>query len=157
MPHDSLIKIYNAIALPHFDYCSSLWDSCGKGLKDKLQKLQNRASQIITCSGYEIRSVDMLVQLGWQKPEGHWLANKATLMCKITHNLAPSYLSDKFSTRDTVHGYNTRGNLINLSIPNFLKSSVVYRGATCSNSLPEDLKASPNIDLFKKKISSQNL
>ena len=92
VPCDSLIKIYNAIVLPHFDYCSSLWNSCGKGLKDKLQKLQNRGSRIITCSGYEIRSVDTLVQLGWQKLEDHWLANKATLMYKITHSLAPLYL-----------------------------------------------------------------
>ena len=29
--------------MPHFDYCSPLWDTCGKELHDKLQKYQNRA------------------------------------------------------------------------------------------------------------------
>ena len=82
-----------------------------------------------------------------------------SLIYKITDNLTHSYFSEKFSTRDTVHDYNTRGNLINLSIPkpntNFLKSSLVYGGAICWNSLPEDLKASPNIDVFKKNIKSK--
>ncbi len=34
--------IYNAIAQPYFDYCNPLWDNCGIGLKDRLQKFQNR-------------------------------------------------------------------------------------------------------------------
>ena len=41
---------------PYFDYCSPLWDTCGKQLKDKLQKIQNRAGRIITGSSYHVRS-----------------------------------------------------------------------------------------------------
>ena len=42
VPVDALKKVYYAVIQPHFDYCSSVWDNCNKGFKQKLQKLQNR-------------------------------------------------------------------------------------------------------------------
>ncbi len=39
VPVDALKKVYYAIKQPHFDYCSSVWDNCNKGFKEKLQKL----------------------------------------------------------------------------------------------------------------------
>ena len=35
VPVDTLQTIYNALIQPYFDYCSSLWDNCGKLLQDK--------------------------------------------------------------------------------------------------------------------------
>ena len=52
--------LYNAIIQPYFDYCSRLWDNWGTGLKDRLQKYQNRAARVITGSTYDIRSSDLL-------------------------------------------------------------------------------------------------
>ena len=57
------------MVLPHFDYCSNVWDNCGAVLKNKLQKLQNRATRIITKSGYEIRSSEIITNLGWSDLE----------------------------------------------------------------------------------------
>ena len=34
----------------------ALWDNCGGGLKNKLQRLQNRAARVITGSTFDIRS-----------------------------------------------------------------------------------------------------
>ena len=42
------LQIYQALILPHFDYCSSVWGDCNLTLSDKLQKLQNRAARAIT-------------------------------------------------------------------------------------------------------------
>ena len=47
VPLETLKLIYNALVQPYFDYCSPLWDNCGGGLKDKLQRLQNRAARVI--------------------------------------------------------------------------------------------------------------
>ena len=44
------LQIYQALILPHFDYCSSVWGDCNLTLSDKLQKLQNRAARAITRS-----------------------------------------------------------------------------------------------------------
>ena len=59
----TLIKVYNAIILSHFDYCSLVWDECADYLLTKLQKLQNRAARIITGSSYETNSEDILSEL----------------------------------------------------------------------------------------------
>ena len=63
VPLYNLGNLYNSHAQPHFDYCYPLWDTCGKKLKDKLQKIQNRAGRVITGSSYDIRSVDVLIFL----------------------------------------------------------------------------------------------
>jgi hypothetical protein len=52
-------NIYNAIVLSHFDYCSLVWSNCCKYLIDKLQKLQNRAAQIITEAVTEIPEAEI--------------------------------------------------------------------------------------------------
>ena len=44
----SALQIYQALILPHFDYCSSVWGDCNLTLSDKLQRLQNRAARAIT-------------------------------------------------------------------------------------------------------------
>ena len=46
------IQIYNALIIPHFDYCSPVWDCLSGYLSDKLQKSQNRAARVITKSPF---------------------------------------------------------------------------------------------------------
>ena len=45
--HNTLICAYNALVLPHFDYCCEFWDIINLTLCNRLQKLQNRAPRII--------------------------------------------------------------------------------------------------------------
>ena len=46
---DTLKSLYCTSISPRFDYCSSVWNNCSITLQNKLQKLQNKASRIITC------------------------------------------------------------------------------------------------------------
>jgi hypothetical protein len=46
--HNTLIHAYNALILPHLDYCCDVWDTIGATLSDRLQKLQNWAARVIT-------------------------------------------------------------------------------------------------------------
>ena len=36
---ETAIQIYDALIMPHFDYCSIVWDCLSGSLSDKLQKL----------------------------------------------------------------------------------------------------------------------
>ena len=38
-PHQALIRMYEALILPYFDYCSEVWGCLGKCLSSRLQKL----------------------------------------------------------------------------------------------------------------------
>ena len=62
----TLKMIYNALILPHFDYCSLVWSNSSETLKLNLQKLQNRAARVITGDNYDVRSKQILLKLGWK-------------------------------------------------------------------------------------------
>ena len=117
MPLNTLIDIYASIILPHFDYCSTVWDNCRKGLRDQLQKLQNRAARIITRSNYEIRSSQILIKLNWPTLEDRRMKQKSCLMFKVFHKLTPSYLSQLFHRANLLHSHGTRGHDYNFIIP----------------------------------------
>ena len=60
---ETAIQIYNALIIPHFDYCSPVWDCLSGYLSDKLQKLQNRAARAITKSPFDTNSNHLLSTL----------------------------------------------------------------------------------------------
>ena len=80
VPPEKLKLTYEALVQPHFNYCSPLWDNCGTGLKDKLQKFQNRVTRAITGSTCDIRSIDVLDQLGWETLEQKRTYTKSMLI-----------------------------------------------------------------------------
>ena len=69
VPLPTLKMLYNAIIQPYFDYCSPLWDNCGMGLKDRLQKYQNLALRVITADTYDTRSSVLHENLNWKSLE----------------------------------------------------------------------------------------
>ena len=47
VPHQTLLRMYEALIAPYFDYCSRVRGCMGKGLCDRLRRLQNRAGRVI--------------------------------------------------------------------------------------------------------------
>ena len=111
------LQIYQALILPHFDYCSPVWDELSVTLSDKLQKLQNRAARVITRSSYQYdtSSSILLNRRNWHNLSTRRKKLKATLMFKIIKGLSPEYLQDLFSIRSTK--YNLRDSEIKLNLP----------------------------------------
>ena len=63
---ETLQFLYNSMFQPYFEYCSLVWSNGGESLKEKLQKLQNRAAVVITGDTYDIRSKYILKKLNWK-------------------------------------------------------------------------------------------
>ena len=55
VPMHTLESVYKSLVQPYFDYCSPFRDTCGKLLRDKLQKFQSRAARVVTGANYESR------------------------------------------------------------------------------------------------------
>jgi len=47
LPPDTKENIYNAMVLPHLDYCSVVWQECMKDLRSQLERVQNYGMRII--------------------------------------------------------------------------------------------------------------
>ena len=140
----TLIKVYNAIILSHFDYCSLVWDECADYLLTKLQKLQNRAARVITGSSYETKSEDILRELNWQPLKERFRIKKAMFAYNVRNNdKLPQSMINKFKTKDNSK-YNLRNNYTDFVLEkpktNFMKKSITYSAALLWNKLPKRAK-----------------
>ena len=113
IPFDTRVNMYNALVMPYINYCSAVWGNINKGLADKLQKMQNRVARILTFSNYEVGLSVLLDELGWERLEYARLKNLAGTMCKIRHDLSPSYLRQIFTNTSNVHSHNHRNSKVN--------------------------------------------
>ena len=85
-PMHTLESIYKSLVQPYFDYCPPLWDTCGKLLRDKLQRFQSRAARVLTGANYDTRSADLLNMLSWDTLENRRSGAKSVLMYKILND-----------------------------------------------------------------------
>lgn len=149
------IQTYNALIIPHFDYCSPVWDCLSGYLSDKLQKLQNRAARIITKLPFDTSLNHLLSTLDWERLSLRREKQKALMMYKIINNLAPEYLQSLFSQHHSVYDTRNSEGRLALSKPNtnYLKRSFSYSGAMLWNKLPKNLKNASSINHFRRNLN----
>ena len=157
VPPEMLKIIYNALVQPYFDYCSPLWDNCGIGLKEKLQKYQNRAARILTGATYDIRTADVFETLAWETLEKRRDYLKSIFMYKILNNLAAPNLNRMFYKMSNCPiSYNLRNSDTDLVLPQpkteFKKRSFSYNGAFLWNNLSVEAKKANTLTSFKGLI-----
>ena len=152
------IQIYNALIMPHFDYCSPVWDCSSGYLSDKLQKLQNRAamqSYYGITLWYELK-LPGLSTLDWERLFLRRKKQKALTMFETVNGLAPDYLQSLFSQRHSVYSLRDSEGKLTLPKPrtNYLKRSLSYSGAISWNNLPKCLKNAASVNNFKQIIKN---
>ena len=139
---ETAIQIYNALIMPHFDYCSPVWDCLSGYLSDKLQKLQNRAARVITKSPFDTSSNHLLSTLDWERLSLRRKKQKALMMYKTMNDLAPEYLQSHFSQSHAAYNLRNCDGRLTLSKPgtNYFKRSFSYSRAMLRNNLPKSLQ-----------------
>ena len=152
IPYHTLITMFKSIVLSYFDYCSIVWGSCGEGMRNRLQTLQNRAARVVTSSSYDRRSVEILDELGWDNLETRRTNQLATVMYKLKNHIAPDHLAPIFNGKNSMYSYNLWNSKYNLFVPRLYteaeKNSFHYRGAVLSKSLSNAVKAQTSLKLF---------
>ena len=153
IPSKTLVMPYKSIIVPHFDYFNVIWGTCNQSSFHKVQKLQNRAARISTGVGRYEPATAALSTMKWHNLRERHEYHLASTMYKIMNNHVPSYLTNRFSVRDS--GYNLRGHK-NVLIPKprteFKKRSLSYKGAIHWNALPDLTKQACNILQFQKRL-----
>ena len=100
--------------------------------------MQNRAARILTFSNYHVNAEQLLEILGWKNLDRQRNIQKATMVFKCLHGLAPDYLASKFPERNTTYNLRDSDNKLNVRFPrtNYFKNSFSYSGATLWNRPP---------------------
>ena len=151
LPRSACTTLYNAMILPLFDFCAEVWDSCGIGNKNYLDKLNRRAASIIehrSVEASELRTV-----LVWPSLQARRNYLKCLMVFKSLHTLAPSYLLTEFRHACEIHQYNTRHcDLLRLPVAKTTKcqGSFRYNGTSTFNSLPASVRSLRELAEFKR-------
>lgn len=150
------LQLYNIIALPHLQFCSTLLYGLPQYKINQLEKIQNRAMrQILRCNWYTpIES--MLSILNLLSVKQRILFNVYLFIFKLKYGLLPSYLCNKLRVFEDVHSYPTRNRtdfiLFNRCNSNRLFNSILYKGLSEFNKLPVIMKNCDNLNHFKRLL-----
>ena len=147
---------YNAYILPHLDYCCTIWGNANLDLLDSLVKFQKRAARCILDKDFDSPSAEMFAELKWMKFPERVQYQKAIMMYKVFHNLAPAYLQGLFQHTTDIHQRTLRStsdHLLYIPKPNIeqFRNSISYSGSKIWNSIPENVRQSDSLILFKKR------
>ena len=165
LTHDAAVSVANAFVSSRLDYCNSLFRCLSKFNLHRLQSIQNSATRIVTNSSKFTRITPVLRKLHWLPVQFRSEFKLATLVYKFIHTAFPKNFAPYLSTYHNT--YNTRrsqsvANFLNVPKfqPKIHKStkqfgfSFAFDAPTVWNSLPEDIRASPTIASFRKKLKT---
>ena len=124
---------------------------------DLVQRVQNHAARLIMGNFDYIncRGIDLVKRLDLYTIRERRDYFLTTLMFKAIHGIAPHYLSDRIDMHFDIHGYNTReAGSMNVYLPavhkEIYRNSFLYSGGKLWNELPDFVKNSTNIEVFKR-------
>ena len=157
LPVNVACQLYNALILPHLDFCCTVWGSPGnKFHTERITKLQKRAARIILqCGTQDYSSAELFKMLKWMPFQERVNFKTCILMFKSLNGLSPSYLQNFYYVSEQ-HSYNTRSAARNLLCTtkaslSILTRSFKYRGERLWNNLPTVVRSSPSLKHFKQQ------
>ena len=158
--HKSML--FNALVLPHLNYCSNIWSSTNQKYTNILERLQRKAAKTILNKPKKTPTMEIYKQIHWLPTQQRWKVNRCTTVHQIIHKQVPDYLHDHFTLTKDTHTYKTRSAHNNkIKIPKYRTStgqkSFKYQGAVDYNNIPTHLYNQTNHKLFKKKITQHIL
>ena len=149
------IMLYNALVLPHFDYCSTMLFAATNAIKYRLQLLQNKGMRLILKKSRRTNIKLMLNQLKWMSVNQRLIYNSMIFVFKLKNGIVPEYLKRANSTVRESQPYNLRGadkfRLMKMG-RSVSQSMVMYKGLQLFNDLPDYIRLVQNMNKFKRLI-----
>ena len=157
LTRESIEALVHAYISSQLDYCNALLYNLYDYQYDRLQKLQNAAARLIIRIPIWHHITPVLKEL-------HWLPVKCRVDFKILllvykglNGMAPKYISDMLVPVEKA--YSLRSYKV-LKVPRtdcktLGDSSFAYAGPKLWNGLPDHIKSSKSLDIFKSKLKTQ--
>ena len=147
--------LYNAYFLPQLNYCSTVWNFCGKCNSAKLEKLNERSLRYVlndTNFSYE----ELLKKVDHPSLYNRRIHDILILVYTTIHGYAPEYNSNTLTLRSNSSTMNLRGQDC-LTIPRVRTTkcglhSFSYYVSKLWNSISDSIRTLPTIKAFKLAI-----
>lgn len=153
---ETLNILYCSYIRSLLEYASEVWDGCTQGDSDRLEKVQLHAARIITGLPVFASLNSLYYETGWETLAERREKKKLTLIYRIVHKDAPTYLTDLLPNRiQDTSSYNLRNNQ-DFQIPFTrlcsFESSFYPSSLRLWNNLELQIRNSPPLSHFKNCI-----
>ena len=155
LPSNILRMLYQALILPHLNYCSIVWSGTYQSYLDPLNVLQKRVIRHIAHAAPRDHTSHLFKKFNLLKFNDMIRLNIAIFAFKAHNRLLPDVFNNFIVRNNYVHDYNTRhANYAHQHFvrTNFGKFSLRNRSSKVWNALEECIINSPTLSVFKKKI-----
>ena len=158
LSQDSCATLVHAVISSKLDYCNSLLYGLPDVHLQRLQRAQNTAARIITRTRKFEHITPILKQLHWL-PVSHRIVFKLLLFTyKALNGISPQYLKNLITPRSSLRTLRSSDKCL-LHTPKWNLVSYGRRSFSSAapelwNSLPLDIKTSPNVNIFKRRLKT---
>ena len=105
LPVSTKKKLYNALVLPHVDYCSVVWQECGKVLQKKVERIQNYGMRFILSMPPRTPSNELHDRLKWMQLNQRRQMFRLNMVHRCVYQQVPAYLKDHFKINNSSSNY----------------------------------------------------
>ena len=158
---DACHTLVLGLVISHLDYANSLFLDLPNAAIKKLQTIQNMAAKLILKRGKRESASEALRDLHWLPIRQRILHKVLTIIFKcIVEKSAPSYLANKFIlAQQSSRSMRSNNTMYKLVIPQvkrctFASRAISVAGAIYWNKLPNNIKQSPNLAVFKRSLKT---
>ena len=154
----SLLILYRSLVESRLTYSNVVWGNCGTTLIDKLQRLQNRAVELICRESEPTDLNSAFEELSLLNVKQLINYHTAVMTYNSIHGNCAEYLTNLFIPAQKIHNYETRHVQHGLH-PTHLHHvaglrSFFNKGCHLWNSLPLTVQSAPTLKCFKKSLFS---
>ena len=132
-----------------------MWGNTFKTSLEKMILVQKKLIRIITCSPYRAHTGPLLFANRIMTLSDINLYMTGIFMYQWAHENIPNIFQNFFHTNRAFHSHDTR-HTNDLCVPNhrieIRKCSMKVHGVHVWNDIPDEIKASSSIDMFKRKF-----
>ena len=161
LSYNACSAIIHALISCRLDYCNSLLYNVPTHKTDRLQRLQNQCARILTKSPRREHITPVLKSLHWLKIQDRITYKILMLTYKSYYNIAPTYLCELISRRESSVNTRLGSDQHQLIMPpiskdcsnTFLERSFIYAAPCEWNKLSECIRTS-SFDSFRKSVKT---
>ena len=150
-----LISLYYSFAFPHFIYCNHVWGSIYQTNLNNVVLMQNKLIRIITCPPFRANTEPLLMANRLMSLSNINMYSTCIFVYQCLNGCVPDILMISSPVTETYMVMKHAKRVIYMSHMEGLtldKNSMKIQGANMWNSIPENVKMSESIYLFKQRL-----